>query len=65
MLSMNPVILKSLRQTAVGSVVKVRLFLMVSETAIIAGSKLKRDHDTIKGIINGYFEFRCGKLIQN
>ena len=39
--------------------------LMVSETAIIAGSKLKRDHDTIKGIINGYFEFRCGKLIQN
>ncbi len=39
--------------------------LMVSETAIIAGSKLKRDHGTIKGIKSGYFEFRCGKLIQN
>jgi hypothetical protein len=30
---------------------------MVSETAIMARSKLKRDHCTVKGIINGYYPF--------
>ncbi len=29
--------------------------LMVSETAMMAGSKLKRDHDTVNGITNGYY----------
>ncbi|MBA7709501.1 hypothetical protein ES703_118419 [subsurface metagenome] len=29
--------------------------LMVSETAMMAGSKLKRDHDTVNGIIKGYY----------
>lgn len=29
--------------------------LMVPETAMMAGSKLKRDHDTVNGIINGYY----------
>ena len=29
--------------------------LMVSETAMMAGSKLKRNHDTVNGIINGYY----------
>ncbi len=29
--------------------------LMVSETAMMAGSKLKWDQDTVNGIINGYY----------
>ena len=28
---------------------------MVSETAMMAGSKLKWDQDTVNGIINGYY----------
>jgi hypothetical protein len=34
---------------------------MVSETAMIGGLKLKRDHDTINGIINGYYSL--GRII--
>lgn len=35
--------------------------LMASEMAMMAGSKLKLDHDTVNGIINGYYSL--GRII--